>query len=176
MSSSPTTSSPSLAVAALDVFCGQCGYNLRASTAERCPECGVAIDRATLSGSTLPWRYRRYHGRWRAYWRTVRRVRRLDRQCVKEPDGHDPRQQRMETVSTARTNAQVQVDLRRRQCTKDETVHFGNIRVSGRAASRRPGQLCRPRARRNPSSFHGAVIQLSFKLPIEMNSESLRAD
>jgi hypothetical protein len=84
MSSSPTTSSPSLAVAALDVFCGQCGYNLRASTAERCPECGVAIDRATLSGSTLPWRYRRYHGLWRAYWRTVRRVSFHRRQFAQE--------------------------------------------------------------------------------------------
>src|SRR5438132_6902806 len=35
--------------------CPHCGYDLRASTADQCSECGHAIDRATLGVSGFPW-------------------------------------------------------------------------------------------------------------------------
>ncbi|HTW93498.1 MAG TPA: hypothetical protein VMD30_01810 [Tepidisphaeraceae bacterium] len=49
--------------------CPACDYDLRAATADRCPECG------TLIGSidcTIPWEHRRQLGRFRAFCRTVR--------------------------------------------------------------------------------------------------------
>lgn len=42
-----------------DVPCPKCGYNLRGSTIEQCPECGCAFDRRVLDESTKlkvsPW-------------------------------------------------------------------------------------------------------------------------
>lgn len=55
-----------------DLFCPDCGYDLRGIASERCPECGLAIDRATMSVSRIPWVHRREIGRFRAYWRTTR--------------------------------------------------------------------------------------------------------
>ncbi|HEY8668918.1 MAG TPA: hypothetical protein VIL86_19880 [Tepidisphaeraceae bacterium] len=54
-----------------EIFCAGCGYNLRGLSSDRCPECGLAIDRESLRRSQLPWPQRRSIGRWRAYWRTV---------------------------------------------------------------------------------------------------------
>ncbi|HSZ55361.1 MAG TPA: hypothetical protein VK797_06860 [Tepidisphaeraceae bacterium] len=54
-----------------DLFCPECGYDLRGSASDRCPECGLAIDRAGMSVSRIPWVHRREIGRFRAYWRTT---------------------------------------------------------------------------------------------------------
>lgn len=54
-----------------DLFCPECGYNLRGVTADRCPECGGEFDRATLAVSRIPWVHRKKLGWRRAYWRTV---------------------------------------------------------------------------------------------------------
>jgi len=54
-----------------EFFCPECGYDLRAITSERCPECGLTIDRASMSVSRLPWSHRHKIGRVRAYWRTM---------------------------------------------------------------------------------------------------------
>ena len=53
-----------------DLICPACGYSLRGITSDRCPECGLAIDRVNLSASHIPWAHRRIIGRWRGYWRT----------------------------------------------------------------------------------------------------------
>ena len=55
----------------MDLFCPACGYSLRGITSDRCPECGLAIDRSALAVSQIPWVHRRRIGRVRAYWRTV---------------------------------------------------------------------------------------------------------
>ncbi|HEY7119111.1 MAG TPA: hypothetical protein VH475_21150 [Tepidisphaeraceae bacterium] len=54
-----------------ELFCPNCGYNLRGTASDRCPECGVEIDRAKLAHSRIAWEHRRSIGRFRAYWRTV---------------------------------------------------------------------------------------------------------
>ena len=54
----------------LHLICPECAYELRGITSDRCPECGLVIDRATLSASRLPWEHRFVIGRVRAYWRT----------------------------------------------------------------------------------------------------------
>jgi hypothetical protein len=55
---------------AAELVCPGCGYELRGIASDRCPECGLAIDRATMSVSRLPWAHRKRIGRFRAYWRT----------------------------------------------------------------------------------------------------------
>jgi hypothetical protein len=57
-----------------ELFCPECGYDLRGAASDRCPECGLRIDRATMSVSRIPWVHRREIGRFRAYWRTTRLV------------------------------------------------------------------------------------------------------
>lgn len=54
-----------------DLFCQDCGYNLRGLTSNRCPECGRTLDavRSTIPG--IPWVHRRNIGRLSAYWQTV---------------------------------------------------------------------------------------------------------
>jgi len=54
-----------------DLFCPQCGYNLRGLTVDRCPECGKQFDLANLMVSRIPWPQRGEIGAFRAYWRTV---------------------------------------------------------------------------------------------------------
>ena len=49
--------------------CPACGYDLRGLTSDRCPECGLTIDRAAVS--RIPWVHRARIGRFRAYWRTA---------------------------------------------------------------------------------------------------------
>jgi hypothetical protein len=53
------------------LHCPACDYDLRALTGGRCPECGLAIDRAALSQSQIPWSHRGRIGRFRAYRKTV---------------------------------------------------------------------------------------------------------
>lgn len=55
-------------------LCPACGYDLRATTGDRCSECGLAIDRAAARDSGFPWAHRRAIGRVRAYARTVWQV------------------------------------------------------------------------------------------------------
>jgi hypothetical protein len=57
-----------------ELFCPECGYDLRGAASDRCPECGLAIDRQSLSVSRIPWVHRGEIGAWRAYWRTVQFV------------------------------------------------------------------------------------------------------
>jgi len=57
--------------AELALVCPDCGYSLHGIESDRCPECGLTIDRTTLSISRLPWAHRDELGRFRAYWRTV---------------------------------------------------------------------------------------------------------
>ena len=56
--------------AAPALFCPACGYDLHAIDSDRCPECGLLIDRTPTGQSTLPWTHRHRLGRIRAYWRT----------------------------------------------------------------------------------------------------------
>jgi len=60
---------PTFAVQQL--YCPECGYDLRGIESPRCPECGQAIDRAALRQSQIPWVRRAEIGRIRAYWRTL---------------------------------------------------------------------------------------------------------
>lgn len=56
----------------LDIFCPQCGYNLRGIESEKCPECAYSLEFLKLTESQLPWLRRGEIGRVRVYWRTVR--------------------------------------------------------------------------------------------------------
>lgn len=59
------------APAEVELYCPNCGYDLRALDGDVCPECGLHIDRATLGTSRIPWTHRARIGRARAYLRTV---------------------------------------------------------------------------------------------------------
>jgi hypothetical protein len=54
-----------------DLYCPQCGSNLRGLSSANCPECGLALDRADMLHSRLPWTHRKRIGVVRAYWRTL---------------------------------------------------------------------------------------------------------
>jgi hypothetical protein len=54
-----------------ELFCPECGYNLRGLTSDRCPECGFDITAIRSGQSELPWLKRRQIGGMKAYWRTV---------------------------------------------------------------------------------------------------------
>ncbi len=55
-----------------DLHCPDCGYALRGiEQSDRCPECGLVIDRTEAGVSRIPWSHRRRLGRVRAYWATV---------------------------------------------------------------------------------------------------------
>ena len=54
-----------------DLYCPECGYNLRGLTSRRCPECGLALDFLESETPIIPWERRREIGRLRAYWQTV---------------------------------------------------------------------------------------------------------
>jgi hypothetical protein len=53
------------------LHCPDCGYNLFGIESDRCPECGLTIDRSILGDSRIPWVHRGRIGRIRAFWRTV---------------------------------------------------------------------------------------------------------
>jgi hypothetical protein len=54
-----------------DLYCPECGYNLRGLTSRRCPECGLVLDFIESDTPIIPWERRRELGRFRAYWQTV---------------------------------------------------------------------------------------------------------
>jgi len=58
-------------IAAPELFCPECCYNLTGISSTRCPECGHELDWSALQHSRIPWIYRNEIGSWRAYWRTV---------------------------------------------------------------------------------------------------------
>ena len=53
------------------LVCGGCGFDLRAATADRCPECGRRFDPGHLVDALIPWEQRKWIGRVRAYVLTV---------------------------------------------------------------------------------------------------------
>lgn len=57
-----------------NVYCPQCLYNVRGVAGERCPECGLLIDREDWAASPIPWEHRQKIGFVRAYIWTVRLV------------------------------------------------------------------------------------------------------
>ena len=66
-----------------DLFCPECGYNLRGiDEIERCPECGHGLDRARLAASNIPWSHRGDIGSIKAYLRTVWLVMRYPRRAA----------------------------------------------------------------------------------------------
>jgi hypothetical protein len=54
-----------------ELYCPECGYDLRGRAGEICPECGLHFDPSTLSQSRIPWTHRRRIGNARAFLRTV---------------------------------------------------------------------------------------------------------
>ncbi len=54
-----------------DLFCPECGYNLRSLTSDRCPECGDYVDDLRASVSRIPWVHRDQSGWFLAYWRSA---------------------------------------------------------------------------------------------------------
>jgi hypothetical protein len=56
---------------AQDIFCQNCGYNLRTLTSDRCPECGRSLEGLRDTVSHIPWAHRKELGRFQAYWKTV---------------------------------------------------------------------------------------------------------
>jgi hypothetical protein len=54
-----------------DVYCPDCGYNLRALISDRCPECGLDVSFVKSDESRLPWLRRDTLGILRAYLMTV---------------------------------------------------------------------------------------------------------
>ena len=94
------------AVGGSEFFCPGCGYDLRGlAQSERCPECGLAIDRTAAGVSRIPWAHRRRLGRFRAYFATVRLTTLNPRKLAEEiyrPVGYaDAQRFRLVTVALA---------------------------------------------------------------------------
>src|SRR4051794_24344153 len=68
--SSPATSPPPRDE--LEWLCPGCGYDLQGIASDRCPECGLVIDRTGPPPARIPWQQRGHLGRATAWWRTVR--------------------------------------------------------------------------------------------------------
>lgn len=75
------------------ILCPACGYDLRAATEDRCSECGLAIDRASLDRSGIPWAHRRAVGQLRAFiktiWLMTRDAKSLRNETAKPQDARD---------------------------------------------------------------------------------------
>lgn len=67
-----------------EIYCPDCGYDLRQIASDRCPECGLVVDRSTLGESVIPWVHRKKIGRVRAFWRTVEMVSLRSEKLVRE--------------------------------------------------------------------------------------------
>lgn len=89
----------------LELACPECRYDLRAIASERCPECGLAIDRQSMSVSRIPWAHSKSIGRWRAYWRTnlmvIFRIERLADEIARPVSFADAQRFRHVTVLAA---------------------------------------------------------------------------
>jgi hypothetical protein len=70
----PMISAPTETNDAPLLLCPACGFDLRATTSDRCGECGLEIDRQGLHVSGIPWAHRDRMGRAAAYLKTVRLV------------------------------------------------------------------------------------------------------
>lgn len=66
------------------VYCPHCGYDLRATTAGRCPECGAPFDFNDGFLTQIPWCRRRVLGSFTAYLRTLWWLYRLDPRLAHE--------------------------------------------------------------------------------------------
>lgn len=71
MSVSQKVGDPPNDIEPIELRCPACDYDLRALAGDRCPECGLLVDRQRLSVSRIPWVHRAQIGRVRAYCRTV---------------------------------------------------------------------------------------------------------
>lgn len=71
MSASQKTGDLPAVAEEIELHCPACDYDLRALAGDRCPECGLLVDRQRLSVSRIPWVHRAQIGRVRAYCRTV---------------------------------------------------------------------------------------------------------
>ncbi len=68
---SPTTAPADAAPLPVGILCPDCGYDLRGSTSERCPECGFLLEPLRTGESQIPWSHRAQLGWFKAYWKTV---------------------------------------------------------------------------------------------------------
>jgi hypothetical protein len=90
-----------------DLFCAECGYDLRGSEhADRCPECGTVIDRSRAAAqSRIPWDHRATLGRLRAYrrtfWLAVLRPKRLGAEAARPVSYRSARRFRVVTALVA---------------------------------------------------------------------------
>lgn len=62
---------PAAKLWAADAYCAKCGYPLRGLTAARCPECGATLAAQREVVGEIPWPYRAFRGRARAFIRTA---------------------------------------------------------------------------------------------------------
>lgn len=84
------------------LLCPDCGYDLRGiADSERCPECGLAIERNETATSRIPWTHRARIGRLRAYFRTLwlasAKTHLLAREVARPVDFHDAQRFRFMT-------------------------------------------------------------------------------
>lgn len=88
-----------------ELYCPDCGYDLRAIAAERCPECGLEIDRSLLGKSVIPWSHRMRVGRVRALvrtiWLAIRSPQKLSREVARPESYRDAQQFRWTVVFVA---------------------------------------------------------------------------
>ncbi len=79
----------------IDLFCLDCGYNLRGLTGNQCPECGHDIAYIRTHETKIPWTHRREIGWFLAFWKTVYFVllskRRLWEELCRPVDSSDAR-------------------------------------------------------------------------------------
>lgn len=54
-----------------ELFCPDCGYNLRGTPADRCSECGLGLAFINSPESGIPWAHRRTRGLLSTFWATV---------------------------------------------------------------------------------------------------------
>lgn len=89
------------------LFCPTCNYDLRAISSDRCPECGMQIERDRREMPLLPWSHRKTLGTLRAYFKTgtlaVLHPARLAREALRPVHLADATEFRRTTVLIAYT-------------------------------------------------------------------------